>query len=73
MMVFKIFFFISTGYIIAWKSKRLFKSKLEQFYKALLSNKKVFGYKIGTQFNNSASVLRKTITSENCIVCIVYN
>ena len=65
-MILKIFFFISSGYIIAWESKGLFKSKLEQFYKSLLSKKNVFAYKIGTQFNNTALVIKKAITWKNC-------
>ena len=72
MMVLKIFFFISSGYIIVWKSKGLFTSKLEQFYKALLSNRKGFAYKMGTQFNNTALVIKKAITWKNWNVSILY-
>ena len=72
-MVLKIFFFISSGYIIVWKSKGLFTSKLEQFYKALLSNRKGFAYKMGTQFNNTALVKKKQLLekTETCPFSII--
>ena len=34
-------------YVIAWKSKGLFKSELYHLYNAFLPNIKRFGYKIG--------------------------
>ena len=43
----------SAEYIIASKSKGLFKSRLHPLYNAFLYNVKRFEYKIGIQFNNT--------------------
>ena len=42
-----------TYYVIGWKSKSLFESKLFSLNGAFLSNIKCFGYKIRIQFNNT--------------------
>ena len=46
-----------TNYIIVWKSKVLFKSKLLPLCGVLLPNIKPFRYKIGIQCNNTPSAL----------------
>ena len=49
-----------TKYIIAWKSKGLFKSRLYPLYTTLLPNIKGFGYKIGIQINNTSLVVERS-------------
>ena len=50
-----------TDYVIDWKSKGLFESKLLPLHVAFLPNIKYFGYKIGMQFNNT-----RLVVEENC-------
>ena len=42
----------STEYVTAWKSKRLFQTKICALHNVFLPNIKQFEYKIGIQFNN---------------------
>ena len=48
-----------TEYIIGWKSKGLFDSKLKALHGAFLPNVKCFGKKIGIQFNNTSLVIEQ--------------
>lgn len=48
-----------TDYIIAWKSKELFKFRLRLLYNAFLPNIKPFGWKIRMQFNNTVLVIEQ--------------
>ena len=46
-------------YVIAWKSKGLFKTELYPLHNVFLPNVKRFGYTIGIQFNKTALVIDK--------------
>ena len=46
-------------YVIAWKSKGLFKTELYPLHYASLPNLKHLGYKIGTQLNTTPLVRDK--------------
>ena len=65
-----------TKYVIGWKSKGLFQSKLFPLH-AFLPKIKYFGYKIGIQFNNSPLVVQEnnyaTKTINAYIVCDLDN
>ena len=63
-----------TEYIVAQKSKELFKSRLEPLYKAFLPNIKRFGYKIRMQFNKTALVVQDNNYSHKIVdVYIAYD
>ena len=49
----------STDYVIGWKSKVLFESKLLPLHGAFLPNIKYFYYKIGMQFSNTPLVVEQ--------------
>ena len=55
-----------TEYIIAWKSKKLFKFRLDQLYNAFMPYIKRFGYRIGIRFNNSTLVAEEKLVNQNC-------
>ena len=55
-----------TEYIIAWKSKKLFKFRLDQLYNAFMPYIKRFGYRIGIRFNNSTLVAEEKFVNQNC-------
>ena len=48
-----------TKYVISWKSKGVFNSKLAPLYTAFLHNTKLSAYRIRTQFNKSVLVLEQ--------------
>ena len=48
-----------TDYIISWKSKGLYNSKLIALHGAFLPNVKHFGVKIGRQLNNTPLVIEE--------------
>ena len=54
-----------TEYIIGWKAKGLYSSKLTALLVAFLSNVKYFGIKIGIQFNTLLVAEQKNYSSEN--------
>ena len=67
-MVFKICLFINqrflkkdmgTEYVISWKSREVYNSKLTTLHGAFLPNIKYFGSKIGIQFNNTPLVVEQ--------------
>ena len=71
-MVFKIGLFINqhfielkedkgTDYVISWKSKGVYNSKLAQLYTVFLHNIKLFKYKIRIQFNKNVLVVEKGV------------
>ena len=49
----------TTEYIIVWKSKGLFKSRIEPLYKTFVPNIKRSEHKIRIQFNNASLALEK--------------
>ena len=52
----------NTEYVTAWKSKRLFQTKICALHNVFLPNIKQFEYKIGIQFNNKPLVIDKDIS-----------
>ena len=63
-----------TEYIISWKSKRLYKSKLIALHGAFLPNIKYFKNKIGIQFNSTPLVIeRNNYVTKIVNVYIVYD
>ena len=64
----------STGYVIGWKWKGLFKSKFLPLHGALLPNVKYFGYKIRIQFNDTPLVFEQNnYTTKTVNAYIVYD
>ena len=51
--------FYGTEYVIAWKSKRLFRTELYLLHNDFLPEVRRFGYKIGTQFSKIPLVIDK--------------
>ena len=63
-----------TEYIIGWKSKGVYNSKLIALHGAFLPNIKYFKKKIEIQFNNTPLVIEQnSYTSKIVNVCIVYD
>ena len=63
-----------TEYIISWKLKRLYKSKLIALHGAFLPNIKYFKNKIGIQFNSAPLVIeRNNYVTKIVNVYIVYD
>ena len=60
-------------YIIGWKSKGVYNSKLIALHGALLSNVNDFGNKIGIQINNAPLVVEQNYVSRIVNVYIVYD
>ena len=58
--------------MIAWKSKRLFKHRLEPLYNDFLLNTKRFGNKIGIQFNKTTLVVYKIINSPKMLMSALF-
>ena len=64
----------STEYIISWKSKGMFNSKLITLYGAFLPHRKYFKNKIGIQFNSTSSVIEQNnYTTKIVNVYIIYD
>lgn len=64
----------SIHYIIAWKSKVLFKSKLLSLYGTLLPNINFFIDKMGIQFNKTPlAVDQKNYATRNVNAYIIYD
>ena len=51
--------FYGTEHVIAWKSKRLFRTELYLLHNDFLPEVRRFGYKIGTQFSKIPLVIDK--------------
>ena len=51
--------FYGTEHVIAWKSKRLFRTELYLLHNDFLPEVRWFGYKIGTQFSKIPLVIDK--------------
>lgn len=51
--------FYGTEHVIAWKSKRLFRTELYLLHNDFLTEVRRFGYKIGTQFSKIPLVIDK--------------
>ena len=63
-----------TDYVIGWKSKDLFKSKLLPLHGAFLPSVKYFEYKIGTQFNNNPFIVEQNNYMTNIVdAYIIYD
>ena len=61
-------------YVIRWKSKGLFESKLFPLHGTFLPNIEYFGYKIGIQFNSTSLVVEQnSYTTKTLNVYIVYD
>ena len=64
----------STEYIISWKSKELYNSKLIALYGAFLPDVKYFNNKIGMQFNNTPLKIEQNICTTRIVnVYIIYD
>ena len=62
-----------TKYVIGWKSKEVYNSKLAPFYTVFLHNIKLSGYIIETQFNKSVLVVEQNnYTTKIVSAYIVY-
>ena len=46
-------------YVVDWKSKEIYSSKLTPLYTAFAHSKKLSGYRTGTQFDNSVLVVEQ--------------
>ena len=53
-------------YVIAWKSKGLFKTEFYLLHNAFLPKVKCFEHKTGIQFNNTPLVIDRKICNQNC-------
>ena len=63
-----------THYILGWKSKGVYNSKLKPLYTAFLHGIKLFGYKIGIKFDNDAlAVEQNNYLSKFVNVYIAYD
>ena len=63
-----------TDYVIGWKSKGVYSSKLILLYTDFLHKIKVFGYKIRIQFSKSVLVVEENnYAAKIANVCIVYD
>ena len=63
-----------TKYVISWKSKGIYTSKLTPLSTAFLHNVRLFGYKIGIQFNKSVLVVEQNNYATKIVnAYIVYN
>ena len=64
----------STEYVIGWKYKEVYNSKLIASHGAFLPNIKYFRNKIGIQFNNTPLVVEQNNYATKIVnVCIVYD
>ena len=56
-----------TDYVLSWKSKGVFNSKLKPLYIAFLHSIKLFGYKMGIEFGKDPlTVEKKQLLDQNC-------
>ena len=56
-----------TDYVLSWKSKGVFNSKLKPLYTAFLRSIKLFGYKMGIEFGKDhLTVEKKQLLDQNC-------
>ena len=63
-----------TEYVIGWKRKRVYISKLKPLNDAFLTSIKNFGSKIGKRFNNTPLVVEQNnCTTKTVNVSIVYD
>ena len=63
-----------TDYVLSWKSKRVFNSKLKSLYTAFLHGIKLSGYKMGIKFDKDPlAVEHKNYLSKIVNVYIVYD
>ena len=62
----------NTEYFIGWKSKGLFKSNFRPLHGAFLPNIKYFGHKIGTQLNNTPSIVEQNNYSTKTVNAYIF-
>ena len=63
-----------TVYVLSWKSKGLFNSKLKLLYTAFLHNIKLSEYRMGIKFNkHPLGVEQNNYVTKILNVCIVYD
>ena len=62
-----------TDYVLSWKSKGIFSSKLKRIYTAFLQSIKFSGYKLGTKFDKDPlPAERNNYVTKIGNACIVY-
>ena len=58
-----------TDYCLSWKSNRISISKLKPFHNALLHRIKLFGYRMGIEFDKDPLVVEQKQTFK-CLYCL---